>query len=206
MTISRRVVCKGCSTEGGGGQRARCRRCGECPREVKNVNVQFAPGFVVQQQQEVPSSERCEQQHYVLDAEVKRGTSDGDTLTFARTGEQRPGMIPGDVKLRLKVAPDPRFTRDGAQLRTRLHISLREALLGFSKEVTHLDGHTVRIVRAGVSKPGQTLVIAGEGMPRVDEDGVLEAVGDLLVTLYVDFPDALAEEAREWARKVLPGA
>ena len=44
MTISRRVVCKGCSSEAGLGssQRARCRRCGECPREVKNVNVQFA--------------------------------------------------------------------------------------------------------------------------------------------------------------------
>ncbi len=31
---------------------------------------------------------------------------DGDVLTFARAGEQRPGRIPGDVGLKLQVPLD----------------------------------------------------------------------------------------------------
>ena len=62
----------------------RCARCGECPAEVRPVNVQLAPGFVIQQTQEVPSDERCEQQEYELDVPVRRGMADGDVLTFAR--------------------------------------------------------------------------------------------------------------------------
>ena len=51
----------------------------------------------------MPSEERCEQAPYTLDARIRRGMDSGDELTFARAGEQRPGMIPGDVKIRLRV-------------------------------------------------------------------------------------------------------
>ena len=45
MQISRRVVCKGCRKDDpSAADRARCRRCGECPNEIKPVNVQVAPG------------------------------------------------------------------------------------------------------------------------------------------------------------------
>jgi DnaJ-class molecular chaperone len=59
--------------------------------------------------------------------------ADDDVITFARASEQRPGMIPGDVKMRLKVQADEQFTRHGRDLHTELRISLREALLGFRK-------------------------------------------------------------------------
>ena len=204
MVISRRVVCKGCAQSSGRAHRARCRRCGECPPEVQTVQVQFAPGFLVNQQQEVPSEERCEQQQYRLEAAIKRGASDGDVITFARAGEQRPGRIPGDVLLKLKVADDARFKRRGSNLHTTLSISLREALLGFNATITHLDGHRVHIERRGVTKPGMTFEIAGEGLSETDDDGVEISVGALFVKADVAFPDALNEDARRWAREVLP--
>ena len=206
LTISRRVVCKGCSNGAGGANRARCRRCGECPPEMKPVNVQVAPGFVVQQTQQVRSEERCEQQHYVINAKVPKGARDGDVLTFARAGEQRPGMIPGDVQLRLRVQPDARFKRVGSRnLQHELTISLRESLLGFTVVIPHLDGHAVKVERRGVTKPGATLQIAHEGLSRTDDDGVeVGEAGSLLVRVSVAYPDAISAEAQRWAEQALP--
>ena len=41
--------------------------------------------------------------------------------------------------------PHANFTRDKENLKTTVEITLREALLGFTREITHLDGHTVTI-------------------------------------------------------------
>ena len=38
------------------------------------------------------------------------------------------------------------FERRGDDLYTNLTISLRDALVGFETEITHLDGHTVRLL------------------------------------------------------------
>jgi len=209
LTITRRVVCKGCGKGATPSARSsrRCARCGECPAEIRPVNVQLAPGFVIQQQQEVPSDERCEQRQRQLEVRVLRGMADGDVLTFSRASEQRPGMIPGDVKLKLKVISDPRFKRVGQALHTSVHLTLRQALLGFNSTLPHLDGHVVALSRHGVSQPGEVLKVEGEGMPereREDEGEADGAAGALHVKIFVDFPHELDEPTREWASRALP--
>ena len=94
--------------------------------------------------------------------------------------------------------------RKGKDLHAEVTISLKEALLGFTRTLSHLDGHGVHIERTGVTKPGQVIVIKGEGMPRVDDDGVELETGKLHVRFTISFPSELSEEAQEWARKALP--
>lgn len=55
----------------------------------------------------------------------------------------------------------------GTDLVTNLRISLLEALLGFEREIKHLDGHLVQVSvpRGVVVQPDEVLVIEGEGMP-----------------------------------------
>ena len=36
-----------------------------------------------------------------------------------------------------------------------IRITLKEALLGFKREITHLGGHVVVVEETGVTKPGQ---------------------------------------------------
>ena len=43
--------------------------------QVRTVNVQLAPGFVVQQPQEVASLERCEERATVIEAEIVPGAT-----------------------------------------------------------------------------------------------------------------------------------
>ena len=48
LTVRRRVVCKGCA-HAYASRTVRCKDCGECPAEIQLVDVQIAPGFVIQQ-------------------------------------------------------------------------------------------------------------------------------------------------------------
>lgn len=75
----------------------------------------------------------------------------------------------------------------------RIHINLREALLGFEKTLIHLDGAMVKFNRLGkITKPGLMERFKGKGMP-IFESYVGE-YGDLLVTYIVDMPTELSEE------------
>lgn len=71
--------------------------------------------------------------------------ADGDIIVFEREAEQIPDMIPGDVVFTVKQHPHPKFKRVGDNLFTDVSISLEEALLGFKKRISHLDGHLVEI-------------------------------------------------------------
>ena len=42
--------------------------------------MQVAPGFVMQQQQEVRSEEKCEDRATTIDAEIEAGMKEGDEL------------------------------------------------------------------------------------------------------------------------------
>merc|ERR1719181_125449 len=79
--------------------------------------------------------------------------------------EQRPGQIPGDVIMRLGQKKHRLFNRDGNDLKMEMTITLKEALLGFTKTITHMDEHTVEISRKRITKPFFVKTIKGEGMP-----------------------------------------
>lgn len=58
------------------------------------------------------------------------------------------------MHLTLKVARHRTFERRGDDLHAEIAISLREALLGFEKTLTHLDGHAVKArARARAHRP-----------------------------------------------------
>ncbi len=55
------------------------------------------------------------------------------------------GVTPGNVVFKLREQGNhPRFRREGNDLHHTMHITLKEALLGFRKSVLHLDGRMVR--------------------------------------------------------------
>jgi len=191
--VRRRVVCRGCT----GGRRAgdKCAACGpSCPPEHKTVPRRMG-NMLVHQEVEVPSEERCKEEVRTLHAVIERGADDGAKITFERASEQTPGEIPGDVRITLTTASHAVFSRNGRDLSMELRISLKQALLGFSRTIRHLDGHEVLISASNVSTPHQVLTLRGEGMP---VQGVPSEFGDLHVKLLVDFPTRLTAEERDF--------
>lgn len=196
-SLQRRVVCRGCRIRPND---PKCRGCGRCPNEIKVVNVQMGP-FMTQQQQEVPSKEKCKHTDAMIDVNIERGMRDGETLTFPRMAEERPGMLPGSVILKLKTNKHPLFTRRVNDLHMDLKINLRESLLGWSQTIRHLDGHTIEIGTKGTTRYNQVIKVAGEGMPLRDDPA---SFGDLLVKVQVEFPSKITSEQREAISKIFP--
>lgn len=73
--------------------------------------------------------------------DVERGMRNNEQILFERQGEQRPDMIQGDITFVISQTPHNVFKRIENNLYINLDISLEEALLGFSKTISHLDGH-----------------------------------------------------------------
>jgi DnaJ-class molecular chaperone len=191
--IRRMVVCRGCSTKP---DSPKCKPCTACPPEVRMVRQQVAPGMFMEQQQRVPSKERCRHENKVLKAVVEKGMADGSEIVFEHESEQRPGQIPGDVVFRLHARGHARFQREGDNLHTTVHLTLREALVGFRRVLKHLDGHDVVLdFPATVTQHGISRTIAGEGMAvPVDRVSSQAAFGDLIVHFEVRFPASLTSE------------
>jgi len=190
-SLNRRVVCRGCRTKPDG---PNCQGCRKCPNEVRVVNVQMGP-FMTQQNQEVPSKEKCKSIQQSIDVNIEKGMKDGDKLTFPRMAEERPGMLPGAVILTLRAGKNAKFQRRNNDLHMNMKVSLREALLGWTQSIQHVDGHIVSLTASDVTKYHQVFKVKGEGMPLRDDPS---SFGDLLVKVEVVFPSGkLDDKQRE---------
>ena len=139
-----------------------------------------------------------------LDVKVPAGIEDGQVLRLRGKGDPGPeDGPPGDALIRIEVAPDPRFVRDGDDLRTELAVTLKQAVLGASVQVPTPAGPVSMTVPAG-SDTGRVLRLRGRGVPA---RGGGEA-GNLLVTLRVAIgpvDDALRTFLRGWTPPAATG-
>lgn len=185
--MSFKRVCKNC---GKNPHQPHCRGCGRCPNELQIRLVQMMPGFNVQQQVEVPSKERCRTEKPTWMRQIEPGTPVGHKITFAAAGEQRPGMIPPDIIVVVKEAKHPTFERKDDDLHTAIKITLKESLLGFTKQITQLDGHAIIVTREGTTRPGQIISVVGEGMPKYNFPA---EAGNLYVKVSIVYPTSISQ-------------
>ena len=109
-------------------------------------------------------------------------------IVLAGAGDEEPGIPPGDVVFVLKQTPHDSFQRSGNDLLTAVHITLSEALFGFSRIlVTHLDGRGIHVSSppGKIIKPGESIVARGEGMPTYKHP---DTKGDLYIVFKIDMP------------------
>ncbi len=125
-----------------------------------------------------------------LEITIPPGADTGTRLKLSKRG---PGG--GDLIVVVKVLPDPRFTRRGADLERELALTLDEALLGAEVKVETLKGRVLLTIPAG-TQPGRTFRLTGQGMPRFRASGH----GDLYVRARVVLPVGLSEPAKAAAR------
>ncbi len=132
-----------------------------------------------------------------ITARIPAGVSDGTRIRLRGRGEPGPGGgPPGDLYLRVRVRPDPRFRLDGDNLRVLLPVTVYDAALGATLEVPTLDG-SARIQLPPGTRNGQVLRIRGKGAPRPGG-----ARGDLLVEVSVQMPDEIDKDLAELFRQM----
>jgi DnaJ-class molecular chaperone len=129
-----------------------------------------------------------------VEVRIPAGVTDGARVRVAGEGETVPkGGANGDLFLRVHLEPHPRFVREGADLRTRVPVSVTTAVLGGEVPITTLTGSTLRLKIPPLTASGRTLRLRGQGMPTV---GTKETRGDLYATVEIALPTTLSDEAR----------
>lgn len=124
---------------------------------------------------------------------LPRGVTDGKRLRLKGRGESDPFTgEPGDMYLKIKLIPHPRFERKGDDLYLRQPIDLFTALLGGTLEVETLDG-TVRIPIQPGTQNDTSLRLKDKGMP-TSATGADR--GALFVKLLVQLPTHLSAQER----------
>jgi len=116
-----------------------------------------------------------------LDLKLPAGVEDGAKIRLSGQGQEGPGGK-GDAIVQIEIAPHPFYTRDGANIRLTLPVTLKEAVLGAKVKVPTPDGPVMLSIPKG-STSGKVMRLKERGF--TDKSGKR---GDQLVTLAVDLP------------------
>ncbi|KAL7266357.1 DnaJ-related protein scj1 [Rhizina undulata] len=158
--------------------------------------------------------------------DIDKGVPKGARVVFENEADESPDWVAGDLIVIIDERtpdgiPDEEaefqgptdgmwFRRRGKDLFWKEVLSLREALLGdWSRNLTHLDGHALKLGRekGKTVQPGFVEIVKGEGMP-VWQGG--DEFGDLYVEYTVVLPDRMESGMRKdlgavfekWRKKV----
>ena len=99
---------------------------------------------------------------------------------------------PGDLYIRINVAPSKKFVRKGNDIYIDTHISMGKAALGTEITVATVDGDVKYTIPAG-TQSGTLFRLKGKGVPRVNSSGR----GDQYVKVIVDIPKNLNDKQKD---------
>ncbi|WP_432009950.1 DnaJ C-terminal domain-containing protein [Streptomyces cucumeris] len=130
------------------------------------------------------------QRSYEVD--VPPGVTDGQRIRLAGQGGRGSGDGPaGDLFLRVRIEPHPRFRLDGRNIHVQLPVTPWEAALGASVPVP-VPGGTAKVTVPAGSSSGRRLRLRGEGMPNPRG-----TAGDLYAEISVKVPPHPDDRERE---------
>ena len=130
-----------------------------------------------------------------IDLKLPNGVDDGTKIRLAGKGAEGPAGR-GDAIVTIELAPHRFFTRDGANIRLELPVTLKEAVLGAKVKVPTPDG-PVMVAIPKNSSSGKVLRLKGRGFTAKDGKR-----GDQLVAIEIHLPAddaALQRFAEEWS-------
>jgi len=128
---------------------------------------------------------RVEDKSYTV--KIPAGTVEGTRIRLkGEGGKGRGGAPDGDLFLKVKLAPHPRFTVDGADLAARLLVTPWEAAFGAKVSFATLDGE-VKLTVPKASSSGHKLRLKGKGLAKKDGER-----GSITVEIVVAMPPELS--------------
>lgn len=129
-----------------------------------------------------------------LEVKIPPGAKTGTRVRVrGEGGVGAAGGQAGDLFLKVKVAPDPRFERKGDNLHVAVATDLYTAVLGGEVRVPTLTGD-VNLKVPAASQNGRVFRLRGKGMPRLRQP---TEYGDLFARLDVRLPTMLTPEQQE---------
>lgn len=126
-----------------------------------------------------------------LKIQVKPGAYNGQKLRLkGKGGKGMQGGANGDLYIKIKVAPDSNYSREGNDLILKSNVDLYTAILGGKTEVNTFSGKLSIPIAKGTQNDSK-LRLKGKGMPVY---GKQNTWGDLYVQIQVNIPKNLSKE------------
>ena len=134
-----------------------------------------------------------------VSVKVPAGIEAGKKLRLKGKGGPAPaGGIPGDLFLKVDIAPHKSFERDGDDLIMSKQIQFSEACFGTQVEVTTLERKTFSVKIPPGTQCDARLRVKGHGLPH----GPMGERGDIYVKVAIDVPAELTDEQKKLIEKL----
>ena len=129
---------------------------------------------------------------------IPAGIDNGESIRLAGQGEAGEAGAPaGDLYIKIQVKPDPRFQRDGYDIKTKAEITFTQAALGDKIEVETVAGPVKLKIPAG-TQSGTIFKLRGKGITRLRGSGR----GDQFVKVIVKTPTGLNKKQKELLKEL----
>jgi DnaJ family protein B protein 4 len=139
----------------------------------------------------------------LLKIDIKPGWKKGTKITFPGKGNHLPGSRPTDLTFVVMETPHVLFKRDGRDLIMTQKISLLEALVGTTLNITTLDGRDIMVNVTDIVTPQYEKVVSDEGMPRSKDPS---RKGKLRIKFHIEYPSMLTSQQKLEVRRILRNA
>uniref|UniRef100_A0A6C0E6D6 J domain-containing protein n=1 Tax=viral metagenome TaxID=1070528 RepID=A0A6C0E6D6_9ZZZZ len=130
--------------------------------------------------------------------DIPPGIDEGEIICIPDKGNSINGSK-SDVKVFVKIAPDPVFQRSGLDLIINQKISFKDSLCGFSIEFKYINGkvYTLNNANGTIIYTNYKKVMPNMGLKRDNH------TGNMIINFNVDYPEKLTDEQVEKLRNIL---
>jgi DnaJ-class molecular chaperone len=102
--------------------------------------------------------------------------------------------INGDLHISFNLLPHNKFKQKEFDLYINMEITFKESLIGFIKEITHLDSRVITINSESIIKPNTIKCINDEGL----FNNIDNKYGDLYIKFKIIYPNSLNEYQKKF--------
>jgi len=203
--LSKDIVCKKCNGSGAepGSKTVTCPTCKGTGQVVRNIG--FGIGFPSPCQDCEGTGKKAEKQcseckgrgvtkqTETISVKIPAGIDNNQSIRLTGRGQAGgKGGQAGDLYIKIRVTPDPRFSRQGYDILTTSEISFTQAALGGKIDIDTLDGKMELKIPEG-TQSGKVLRLKGKGTQVLNSRNR----GDQLITLIVKTPTRLNKKQKE---------
>ena len=129
---------------------------------------------------------------------IPKGIDDGELILLKDKGNVLNETCKGDIKIFVKIDNDSMFKRVGLDLVLEKSITLKDALCGFSFEITYINGksYTLNNNSGNIIPHGFQKIIPNMGLERDQHKG------NMVIEFNVQFPEKLSESVIASLKKI----
>ena len=126
-----------------------------------------------------------------IKVKIPAGIANRQALKLSGKGEPVPGGVSGDLYVNIRVRPSKEFKRQGDDILSQYHISIRQAVLGDKVNIETVDGPVKLKIPEGTQSQTK-FKLRDKGVPRLNSRGR----GDQIIEIIVDIPKNISKKQK----------